>query len=400
MADAPTKTCPRCGGVILAAAIKCKHCRSQISEPSPSGPSPERLSSPAEPAGHKVIKCAKCGGANDAQEAKCVHCGLPLAKSWSRGATIAVAVGVVGMAAVLVARIVAVNWGGKADPKAGVAEAAQAAAANRAKEDAEAETLRCCQRVADKIRQRQFTSDDAPCFNQQQSALARRIQYGVLETSDLNIDKSSTPCGDGFFGSLADAATRSTTAWSGLASAGSVSEDLFQLLGQGSNRTLTFDAAKALTLATEARANRDLRTARQTDDLKSAQHLCGLARSLLNVSSPACKRAESKADRLEKRESALRGRETSYRPAEQDDQAEVRRRPTVDCSEAQGAAKEADDECYQASVKELDCKDKKDDAERAWCEALASEGLSRGRDKIEALRRNGCAVEVSRWCGN
>ena len=46
MANQATKTCPRCGKTILAVAIKCKHCRSDVTSGTTAAPSPSTLYPP------------------------------------------------------------------------------------------------------------------------------------------------------------------------------------------------------------------------------------------------------------------------------------------------------------------------------------------------------------------
>jgi len=56
----PTKTCPSCGGVILAVAKKCKHCKSYIDQAGPPATAALAGTSPAPLATSLSLATAQC----------------------------------------------------------------------------------------------------------------------------------------------------------------------------------------------------------------------------------------------------------------------------------------------------------------------------------------------------
>jgi hypothetical protein len=143
-----TKTCPQCGGVILAAAVKCKHCKTRFAPPgTPAAtvgvPPPavgvqSTLSGKRATASERATaKCPVCGSFNPSRASKCVRCGTPLKKmSRTQIAVIALAgVVVLGGAATTVVVVLKSQKPGRTT----VASPAATPGAEETREDLESE---------------------------------------------------------------------------------------------------------------------------------------------------------------------------------------------------------------------------------------------------------------------
>ena len=293
----PTKTCPSCGGVILAVAKKCKHCKSYIDQAGPPATAALAGTSPA-PLATKLVTghCPVCGSVNIPGARKCLSCGATLRK---RSSTMVAAI-VVGAAVVLSISLALVI---RCQQDQAVEDATGAAlAATRARDREEAARQQRCREIVERVQSSGLTEDDQSWLGEA-GTLAKRIQEGNLLATDLKLEKAGLPCGEAFADVFVAAATRSTSAWVDLRSADDVSPDLLQMLGQRPKPALAATAARAFRAAVDSTAVQGL-SARQSTDLKDAKSLCEVASAVLGSTSSACRRLTARAERLESRETA------------------------------------------------------------------------------------------------
>ena len=74
-----TKLCPRCGGVVLASAVKCTHCKRPILESTARPPTDLQAGAQSlSPPMPGSIRCSRCNATNPASALKCTSCSKPL----------------------------------------------------------------------------------------------------------------------------------------------------------------------------------------------------------------------------------------------------------------------------------------------------------------------------------
>jgi hypothetical protein len=369
--DPTTKPCPACGGIIKAAAIKCKHCGQHVDrQQGPSNTAPSTETSTAGPslaalaiiglpmalaAMHGVIFGAAGVGWTLALIPVAILAGATVANTRSLRGRSAMAIGRAlvrrrGLLAVAVIVVVAaegmavrsaIAHNGRYRELAAAIESQDPCAVEKhssgayydfglgdvfRKRSEECDTGRKlrlkqahagrCQALVKSVKEGTVTPKKASWLGGKVELL-QRIQDGALFASDLSLDTSELPCGPEMVALYLTAAARSHDAWRRIESVSEVSQEVVRYLNSRPQQpALSTEAAKALRHTADAIADAYRQMASTADRMKDALELCTLAEALTDSHSRACKRAESTAARLAAHDSRRQKREARARERE------------------------------------------------------------------------------------
>lgn len=309
MAD-DTKACPLCGGTILAAAVKCKYCKSRIIKSSTD--EIKRRSGP--PAVQSLASdtakglCPHCGTQNTGSIQKCRVCGRRLHEGHSRMPIPALVAG--GVLLLLAVVLVAVLTSRTRDQTRRAAEAArnEEQAREAAKVRAEAERIQRCKEIVASLQGQRLTANDESWLGPS-GDLAKRIQTGTLIAQDLVTQTANLQCGEPLFNQLVRLVANSATLWAGVNSVDDVSQDLANALsGQSAVARLTEASREAFSVQLGRLIHQDLPKVHLAADCDRVTKLCQLFERLAETKPPACTKAVARQEQLSQRETLAKAK--------------------------------------------------------------------------------------------